>query len=775
MIKLRNIDKYFNKGKTNQIHVINNTSLDLPENGLVTLLGESGSGKTTLLNVIGGLDKANGTIIFKDQVMKGYQSGKSDRLRNDHIGFVFQNYYLLDNKTVYDNIKLVLQMVGESDLDEIERKITYVLNAVGMYRFKNRLASDLSGGQKQRVAIARALVKNPDVIIADEPTGNLDTNNSIEIMKIIKEISRDKLVVLVTHNTKLASAYSDRIITIVDGSVNSDLENISSTDNLEYIDNNIYLGDLNSFENNQIKVYSNEDLTNLELTIVKINNNFYLQTSEKNITIKNVNKDNSIKLINDKRANILSTFKDQTDFKLSELESSHIVRNKKSYYSFKDSFIEALRKVTNVGKKAKFQLFAIIALSVVFTIAFMFLYSASVVDKSKNFSEKNIYVVNNEELPIEFYDDNYIIYNNNSAHVIFTQGHFTNNLSRMTLAPGDAINKNLARNEAIFDVNLLDDDYSDSYRIRNFGIYKKEHLININLSINNTYSLIKSNVTVIDSIDNNSHSLYVNSDVLLINSTSDYTYSPFYYFDIAFIEDDNIVIVHENTMLPNEGALGIYINEKYQNNLSIIEDLERNVNVLGFYEDNGHDVFYVYRRDLKEIVFKESNYQTTYIYSKDGNFPAGFEKVSIYDQNHEIFEDDLNSALSGSLTTSLITLGITVLIFFFLVRSSLSGRVKEISILRSLGLNKGSVIKLYLFEYLILTTFTSLIGVLIGSFISYNISNSIIGTLFNVRANLTSTLLAILAIYVANIAVALIPVILKLRQTPAQLLTNYDL
>ena len=189
MIKIEKLNKYYNRKKSNEIHVINDLSLELPSKGLVVLLGPSGSGKTTLLNVLGGLDKVqSGTIVFGDKEIKGYKSKTWDEIRNKEVGYIFQNYNLLTNLTVYDNIALTLRMVGVVDKDEIDKRIDYILENIGMINYRKRRAYQLSGGQQQRVAIARALAKNPKVIIADEPTGNLDSKNTIEIMNIIKKI-----------------------------------------------------------------------------------------------------------------------------------------------------------------------------------------------------------------------------------------------------------------------------------------------------------------------------------------------------------------------------------------------------------------------------------------------------------------------------------------------------------------------------------------------------------------------------------------------------------
>ena len=234
MVKLERVNKFFNKRKKNEIHVINNTSIDMQSQGMIALLGPSGCGKTTLLNVIGGLDKVNsGQVFINGQRITGRRTAKIDQIRNLNVGYIFQNYNLVDNMTVFDNVAIALQMVGVKDKKEIEDKVNYVLEKVGMYRYRNRYADMLSGGERQRVGIARAIVKNPAIVIADEPTGNLDSKNTLEVMNIIKAISADKLVILVTHEEKLADFYASRIIRILDGKVVSDELN-DHANNLDY-------------------------------------------------------------------------------------------------------------------------------------------------------------------------------------------------------------------------------------------------------------------------------------------------------------------------------------------------------------------------------------------------------------------------------------------------------------------------------------------------------------------------------------------------------------
>ena len=256
MIKIDKLNKYYNKGRKNQIHVINDTSIELPSKGLVALLGPSGCGKTTLLNAIGGLDKVNkGNIYINNKKITRRNTNKIDNIRNLNIGYIFQDYKLIDNMTVYDNVSMPLKMIGIKDKEEIKRRVDYILDRLGIYRYRHRPCGMLSGGERQRVGIARALVKNPDIILADEPTGNLDSKNTIEIMNIIKSISKDKLVILVTHEVDLAKFYATRIIELIDGKIVNDYENKNS-DEIDYrIDNKFYLKDFKyqcEFKDNDI-------------------------------------------------------------------------------------------------------------------------------------------------------------------------------------------------------------------------------------------------------------------------------------------------------------------------------------------------------------------------------------------------------------------------------------------------------------------------------------------------------------------------------------------
>ena len=256
MIRVKKLNKYFNKGKNNELHVLNDINLEFENNGLVVILGESGSGKTTLLNTIGGLDVfADGEIDYDGETVNRYSPKKIEKIRNDKFGYIFQNYYLLMDNSVEYNVKLALSVYDMTD-EEKQERTEYVLDALNMGRYKKKLVSELSGGQQQRVSIARALVKAPSIILADEPTGNLDEENTINTMSLLRNISKECLVIVVSHEKRISKFFADRIIEIQDGQVKKDYKNKATKNYEKTDDSNIYLRELSkeSMENDDFKI-----------------------------------------------------------------------------------------------------------------------------------------------------------------------------------------------------------------------------------------------------------------------------------------------------------------------------------------------------------------------------------------------------------------------------------------------------------------------------------------------------------------------------------------
>lgn len=221
MLILKNIVKDYVTGDTT-VRALSDVSINFRESEFVSILGPSGCGKTTMLNIIGGLDRyTSGDLMINGKSTKTFTDENWDTYRNHSIGFVFQSYNLIPHQTVLANVELALTLSGVSKKERRERAIE-ALKKVGLEKQINKRPNQMSGGQMQRVAIARALINNPDILLADEPTGALDSETSVQIMELLKEISKDKLIIMVTHNPELAYEYSSRIIKCVDGTVIDD-------------------------------------------------------------------------------------------------------------------------------------------------------------------------------------------------------------------------------------------------------------------------------------------------------------------------------------------------------------------------------------------------------------------------------------------------------------------------------------------------------------------------------------------------------------------------
>lgn len=413
MVKLEKVHKYFNRRRKNEIHIINNTSLELEDKGLVAILGHSGSGKTTLLNAIGGLDKVNkGKIYINGKKITKRRSNTVDKIRNLNIGYIFQDYKLIDNMSVFDNIAISLRMIGLKNKKEIQKRVNYVLEAVNMYRYRNRPAGMLSGGEKQRVAIARAIVKNPSIVIADEPTGNLDSKNSLEIMNIIKAISKEKLVILVTHEVGLANFYATRIVEVQDGKVIKDYKN-ETKESLEYrLDNKIYLKDLkdiNNLKNKKINIdiYSDEDNDEIDVKLVLKNGNIFIQVENRKIEV--VDDNSAIELIDEHYKKIDKSIYEKYKYNLDDVIDKKYKVKYSSIYGIFKSIKNGFNRILNYTVLKKILLLGF------FASAMFILYSVSNIAGTTNIKEsdyikvdKNFFQVDMAKVSV----DDYIKYEN---------------------------------------------------------------------------------------------------------------------------------------------------------------------------------------------------------------------------------------------------------------------------------------------------------------------------------------------------------------------------
>ncbi len=271
MIILKNINRTYKPKRGVPVHALVDVNLTLPKTGMVFVLGKSGSGKSTLLNVVGGLDKYDsGELIVKDKSSLKFNQNDFDSYRNTMIGFIFQEYNLLDEFTVAENIGLALELQGKKVKPGI---IERILKLVDLEGYSARRPNELSGGQKQRVAIARALVKRPEIIMADEPTGALDSDTGKQVLDTLKRLSRDRLVIVVSHDRDFAFNYADRIVEFVDGRIVSDItRTVTKASRAENF----------SLKDNELTIRRGYTLTSEDVNLI----NEYLKTGNKDLVLR---------------------------------------------------------------------------------------------------------------------------------------------------------------------------------------------------------------------------------------------------------------------------------------------------------------------------------------------------------------------------------------------------------------------------------------------------------------------------------------------------------
>lgn len=288
MIEFKKLGKTYKSRKGKPCVALKDLDLTLPDTGLIFIVGKSGSGKSTLLNLLGGLDTiTEGDIIADGNSMASFKREDFDNYRSSYIGFVFQHYYLLEELTVADNVALAMNIVERDDPDEVRR----LLREVGLEGYEDRYPRELSGGQQQRVAIARALAKNPSLILGDELTGNLDHKTSMDILTLLKEISKEKLVVIVSHNLDEADMFADRIIELHDGKLLSDKVRVKDEQKrFEITDDTVYLPYFRDLTSDEAEALDKKLKTGSITNIVQLDDGFEdftdAITSDKRVELK---------------------------------------------------------------------------------------------------------------------------------------------------------------------------------------------------------------------------------------------------------------------------------------------------------------------------------------------------------------------------------------------------------------------------------------------------------------------------------------------------------
>ena len=814
MVRLEKVNKYFNRRKKNEIHVINNTSLKLENKGLVALLGPSGCGKTTLLNVIGGLDKVNkGRVYVNGQKITGRRAGKIDSIRNLNIGYIFQNYNLVDNMTVFDNVAIALKMVGVRDKKEIEEKVNYVLEKVGMYRYRNRYADMLSGGERQRVGIARAIVKNPAVVIADEPTGNLDSRNTLEVMNIIKAVSQDKLVILVTHEEELAEFYASRIIRIKDGQVVSDMVN-NHAGNLDYrIENKIYLKDIRDHKRLRTANYNidfyNENNGEVHLDIVVKNGNIYIQAKNRNTRLEVIDDNSGIEFIDDHYKQITKEESAEGNFDLEKL--SH--KGKRKYKSILNPFTllkKGFRTVFeyNILKKILLAGFFISAMFITYSVSNIY-GVLNITDDEFIEVDKSYITVVGKKIDVGTYetyekddDFEYIMPGDSkiSLSMVFDDYYQTKDSSADIegslsasgkLEESDIVAGRLPENsrEIVIDKMLLNKVIKEQWT-KSAGYSVPEDFLDETVSIPNMRDM-----TIVGIADRMSPCIYADQSMFInilanVRNSEENEVTD----SAAYSETDNSaedVIDYKLKKSDIELKKGewpeddyeVLVNEKNEEDMKIGKEIKQKVNgkkltVVGYYS-NAYDSDYmlVNNDTVKYNLINHSQNITVCPVDKAEAMQA-FKDAQInvkdtYAESRKKYKDDIWSSVVSSLILAGVMLVISFIEIFLIIRASFLSRVKEVGVYRAIGVKKGDIYKMFMGEILAVTTIASMPGF---AFMAYILSKLSQMQWFEDMFYMDSMVLALCAvlIYGFNIVFGLMPVFRTIRKTPAAILSRTD-
>ena len=839
MIKLVKVNKYFNRFKKNQIHVIQNTSLEFENTGLVAILGNSGSGKTTLLNAIGGLDKVNkGKIYINGKKITKRFSGRVDKVRNLNIGYIFQNYNLINDMTVFDNVALALKMCGVKNKEEIKKRVNYILEVLGIYKFRNRYANMMSGGERQRVAIARALVKNPNIIIADEPTGNLDSKNSLEIMNIIKSISKNKLVILVTHERQLAEFYASRIIEVVDGKDVNDRVN-EHTDDLDYrLENKIYLKEFKeqqdlSKDNIDVKFYS--DSTSDEEIKVKLvlkNGNIYIEAENHKIEV--VDDTSSMELVDDYYKKISKDEYEKYQFKYEEIIDKKYKMRYASIYNPITLIIDGFKKVFNYSILKKLLLLG-------FVVSSMFiLYAVSNIMGVTDIKDEKFITKNKEYLNLvidKINIDDYLAYENlehidymipgtslltfNIKYNDYYQTQNSIDEFSASIASKDIITEdNLiygrmpeAKNEVVVDKMVLNRLLSSSgyYQAPMVGIKDVSEFLNRKLTpgsrsydYGNTASIKLEDFVIVGISDLVSPCIYMSNDnfINLLANVGEAGGSGrngmfMYAADTMAIGGSNSnagglskniydvnlagdrIELSKGRMPQNDYEIIVNSSNSYEMKLNkTIDDMinGNKLKVVGYYTSK-EDIndFFTTENTIKYKMLSERSNITIYSNNKEETLNyfknLGMNIENTYEKDKNNYTMQIKDSIRSSIVVAAIILAISLIEIFLMMRSSFLSRVKEVGILRAIGVKKKDIYKMFLGEIIALTTLTAVPGLFVMSYILKGLQ---LVPYYQDQFMYNGTVLgkSIAIIVGFNILVGLLPVHNVIRKTPAKILSG---
>lgn len=816
MIKVEKVNKYFNKRKANEIHVINNTSMTLPDEGIVCLLGPSGCGKTTLLNAIGGLDSVDkGTITIDGQRITRHSANKIDSIRNARIGYIFQNFNLLDDRTVFDNVAIALRMIGIRDTTTVNARVRYCLEKVGIDQYRNKLAGSLSGGQRQRVAIARAIVKNPSIILADEPTGNLDSANTLEIMNIIKTISRERLVILVTHERNIAEFYSDYVAEMKDGKIIKAYNNDSSR-YLDYqLENRIYLKDMavhKGFAQDDVSVdvYSDEE-RQADIKVVIRGNNLYINTGGR---LNVVDETSNIEMVDEHYTAMDESYFEDNDFDYTACLPSKYKAKYTSVYRLTNMIGRGWKTVKGFKRIRK-----ILMLGYVFAAMFAFLAVSNVMGLidvrpvDYRTTNGNYITIQNPDKTRDALD----VVSGKEETAFVLPG---NTRKLVTLPMDDFLQTNYASED--MSVSLVLTDVLEPDQLIAGSMPEDPHDVVIDKALADTFLREKTGVYVgLDTMeefvgrkvripnlddyricgisDTKSPSMFIDkSQAMYILSNADEDEE-----DYSIMGGDEEVedVVKSGSVMDldltknkikikkgrkPEDAFETIISEYHEDEVDLGKTVNtkvagRKLTVVGFYTSDSpdDDTYYVNADTIRAHYISKQKLFTAYAADTELLETVLDDEGMSYKVNDTRDRKAYVNARKDQLTSSLIVAAIIMLIslieMFLMLRSSFLSRIKEVGTLRAIGLKKKDIYRMFTGEIMVITFITAVPGIAIMYFV---LTQLVTITYYIEGMYVISPVIAVITfavILLFNLFAGLIPVFVTMRKTPAQILARTDI
>lgn len=820
MISVKNLNKYYHKGKRNEIHVIDDTTLSLPDTGFVCILGESGSGKTTLLNTMGGLDDfKSGEITYGEDTLRRYHSRSMDRLRMAHCAYIFQNYYLLMEHTVEYNIRLTLDMYDISEEEKTER-IDYVLRAVDMLKFKKRAVAQLSGGQQQRVAIARALAKSPEVIFADEPTGNLDDANTMRIMRILKQVSRKCLVVMVTHEKRIARVFADRIIHVVNGRVEKD-ELLEQNGSIRYNDySTIYLKEYEErkYGGGPVELYCYGDsgeMPPLKLRVIYDNGRYLLQSPEdSSVSFLEYNGDR--KVLDEGRPEYSGEELLDEGYRLEALHNDRLPR-----LTFTEIFRTAFKNLKLLGKQQIFLVICFVAMAVLLVLSAAdimtlnsidirsivqtdsdFLYMEGVRKPAANDLDKDAYeerlgetleqlveVVGIENLHFYFPTDLTYVYDgfvqiqNASGLLSGYSIGFLEDIDESSLIYG--------RMPESYDEILIDkwvaDKFSQGSNTLAQLIPDAEALVGRELSIKRKNWTLK----IVGICDTNRPDIYMDRYTCMgITTWTSAQPSDILELRAAYPGQYDAVELAEDQALVSES----YLNQcsKAGEYYYFTTPLHQRYYVAGTFPDEFGAGYVLgeegYRQQLLAMVCQarewivrvedEKMRSSLYRFVEENNQnEEAFVQLYVtdnYAQELASYEAARAVRLNARMIVTIAIFVVSVVLLYFSMKSNAVRKIQDIAVYRLLGIKKSGIVLIFGLETAMLTTYTTLPAVLAATGVLKFIA-SIPSLESKMVFSWGAAGLILLFLYVVNMIAGILPVLGMLRLPPAKLAAKYDL